>query len=284
MTAFANHSVNSDGCRLTWELRAVNHRFLELGIRLPEDVRPLEPQFRERISRQVKRGKVDVQLRVERDAVATAGLAINTQLLSALVRACDEVHSITGVTTTPSALELLRWPGVVESAQVAEAELAEAAAASLEEAIASFVATRQREGQRIIEFLQARIQEASQHIAGLKLQLPQLLQTQRERLLNRIADFGVQVDPERLEQELVLLAQRLDVAEEIDRLETHLVEVQRCLNEREPVGRRLDFLMQELNREANTLGSKSQHLESTNTSLSLKVIIEQMREQVQNIE
>jgi uncharacterized protein (TIGR00255 family) len=284
MTAFSSQTAFLPQGRITWELRAVNHRFMELSLRLPEELRPLEGVLRERISRQVKRGKVDAQLRLEHDGGSRSGIKVNTALVAELIAACEEVHRMTGAGTTPAALELLRWPGVVESESSTATTLEGVATELLDTAIATFLETRQREGQRIAEFIAARIDEAGQHVAALKQQLPQLVQSQRERLQQRIADLGVHVDPQRLEQEVVLLAQRLDIAEEVDRLETHLLEVRRCLAQAEPVGRRLDFLMQELNREANTLGSKSQHLESTSVAVELKVLIEQMREQVQNIE
>jgi len=284
MTVFASRSRDLPTVRLTCELRAVNHRYLELGLRLPEELRAHEGELRERITRRVRRGKVEFRIDLEPLAGGGAPLRVNRPALNALIEACHEVQAVLGPAHTPGVIDLLRWPGVVETDSPAAEALLPEALALLEETLEEFVTGRRREGVRIGQFMGDRLAEMAQHVATLRARLPELVQHQRERLQARIADLGVTVDPGRIEQEVVLLAQRADVAEEIDRLDTHIGEVRRLLGEAEPVGRKLDFLMQELNRESNTLGAKSQALESTTIAVELKVLIEQMREQVQNIE
>jgi uncharacterized protein (TIGR00255 family) len=284
MTAFASCTRDLPNARLCCEIRAVNHRYLELALKLPEDFRAHEAEVRERITRKVKRGKVDLQLRIESQPGATGALRVNRAVLDAVIDACHQVQGVLGQAHTPGVIDLLRWPGVVE-ADVLEADtLLPDVEALIEETLDDFVAGRRREGTRIAAFMTERLDDMARHVTVLREKLPLLVQHQRERLLARIADLGVNVDPGRVEQEVALLAQRADVAEEVDRLDTHITEVRRLLEDAEPIGRKLDFLMQELNRESNTLGSKSQALESTAIAVELKVLIEQMREQVQNVE
>jgi uncharacterized protein (TIGR00255 family) len=284
MTAFASRSRELPGTRMTCELRSVNHRYLELGLRLPEELRAHEAELRERIGRRVRRGKVEFRLELETRFAGSAALRVNRPLLAALVEACRVVQADVAHAASPGVIDLLRWPGVVET-DLPEAEsLRPEAFALAEETLDDFLAGRQREGARIAAFLHERLTDMAGHVTALRQQLPRLVQHQRDRLQARIADLGVTVDPGRIEQEVALLAQRADVAEEIDRLGTHIDEVRRLLGDAEPIGRKLDFLMQELNRESNTLGSKSQALESTAIAVELKVLIEQMREQVQNVE
>lgn len=284
MTAYARHASQQAWGRAVWEIRSVNHRFLEISLRLPEEFRGLENAIREQIGTRVKRGKVDCTLRHEGAAAETVDLAINTALVQGLAKAHDEVAHLVGHGGPVSAFDFLRWPGVLASSVLDLDAVREPLLADLDTALAELCDTRRREGAKLKALIEARLEEARGHVARLRVQLPAILQGLKERLLARVADLGATLDPGRLEQEMVLLAQKLDVAEELDRLEAHVDEVTRVLAQKEPVGRRLDFLMQELNREANTLGSKSQHLDTTGASVDLKVLIEQMREQIQNIE
>ena len=284
MTAFARESASGQVGEFTWELRSVNHRFLEPHIRLPEELRALEPALRERISARLGRGKLDCTLRyVARPGVGT-GLRVNRNLVTQLLAAGEEVAAMVGRSAEPAWFDLLRWPGVLEEPRPDLDAVSVAALALLEQALDSLEATREREGARLGRlFLDRcdRLQEVVVQVRGL---MPQVLAGVRQRLVDRLAELRADLDPNRLEQEIALLAQRLDVDEEMDRLEAHIAEVRSVVNGTQPAGRRLDFLMQELNREANTLASKSSDLAVTRAGVDMKVLIEQMREQVQNIE
>jgi uncharacterized protein (TIGR00255 family) len=286
MTAYARESREGEWGRAIWELRSVNHRFLELSLYLPEEFRLLEGAFREQIGAVVRRGKVDAGLRFEpAPGAAAATYRVNLPLAEGLKAAATELNQCLSGTQQPlSAVDLLRWPGMIEVRPPDPARLATPLAAALDRALVVLAETRQREGEKIRALLLARCDAVEGEIRRVRAALPEIMEAQRARLLARIAEAAVSVDPGRLEQELVFVAQRLDVAEELDRIGAHLEEVRRVLDAGEPSGRRLDFLMQELNREANTLGSKSVHLTTTAASVELKVLIEQMREQVQNLE
>ena len=284
MTAFARHDTRQDWGELVWELRSVNHRYLEIFPRLPEELRAIEPQVREAIAARLKRGKVDVGLRWRASGAVGGELVVNQELAQRLSHVSRELDAILYNPSPVSSLDLMRWPGVVEAAAADWGPIKQAALALLGQALDTLVETREREGARLDAMMRERLDGMQTVVAGVRERLPEVLVKQRERLTNRLRELVAEVDPERLEQELVLFAQKVDVDEEMDRLATHIDEVRRVLSGGGAVGRRLDFLMQELNREANTLGSKSADVETTRASVDLKVLIEQVREQVQNIE
>jgi uncharacterized protein (TIGR00255 family) len=284
MTAFARQEAQGEWGALQLELRAVNHRYLEVNPRLPEELRPLEPKLREGISRQLSRGKVDCTLRYQPPGEQAGELALNLELVKKLAHASREIDTLIYNAAPVNSFEVLRWPGVLESSGIDEGTLQSEALALLDKALAELNDNRLREGEQLRTIILQRCDSASAVVTGVRRRLPEVLAGVRQRLRDRLAELRQELDEGRLEQEMVLQAQRLDVDEEMDRLETHLAEVRRVLERDEPVGRRLDFLMQELNREANTLGSKSADSETTKASVELKVLIEQMREQIQNIE
>ena len=284
MTGFAGAEALAPPYRLTWELRSVNHRFLDLGFRLPDELRALEPECREIVASRVRRGKVDCVLKI--------GIAEETATVAELdPAALDELHALAERVTKRfadarplSVLDVLRWPGVLQERRLDAAELAAPAKQALSEAAAALEAARAREGERLAKLLEERSRAILELLEAVRPRVEGAQERYRRKLEERLAKLDVQAQPERLEQELVLVAQRFDVAEEVDRLAAHVAEVRSVLKRGEPIGRRLDFLMQEMNREANTLGSKSQDEDLTRTAVELKVLIEQMREQVQNLE
>jgi uncharacterized protein (TIGR00255 family) len=284
MTAFAREASSDDLGELVWELRSVNHRFLEPHLRLPEELRALEPAVRERLAARLQRGKVDCSLRYVPAAGAAGSLRVNRPFVTQLVAAATEVGEMVGQPVKPSPLDLLRWPGVLLEQDRDLDAVAAGALELLERAIDTLLATRTREGERLAVLMQDRCDRLQEVVAGVRARMPLVIEGVRRRLADRLAELKAELDPTRLEQEMALLAARLDVDEEMDRLEAHVAEVRDVLRRNEPVGRRLDFLMQELNREANTLGSKSADVETTRAAVELKVLIEQMREQVQNLE
>jgi uncharacterized protein (TIGR00255 family) len=284
MTAFARREGETPWGTLTWELRTVNHRYLEISPRLPEEFRVLDSRLRERIGAALQRGKVDCQLRFQSLAQQSPDFALNKELIARLVEATAEVDRMLDRPSAVSALEILRWPGVIQAPQPDHEQMATAALRILDEALAELTATRAREGAKLKDLILQRCDGVAAQAAAAAKRLPEVRERLREKLLTRLADIKGELDPLRIEQEMVLLAQRLDVEEELDRLNAHLAEVRRILDQPGPAGRRLDFLMQELHREANTLGSKSGDVETTRASMEMKVLIEQMREQVQNIE
>ncbi len=284
MTAFARESRNGEIGELAWELRSVNHRYLEPHIRLPEELRTLEPAVRERLVARLQRGKVDCVLRYVPAPGAVGELRINHQFVEQLLDAARQMDALVGRAAAPAPLDLLRWPGVLVE-QERDLDLVTAGALELlDQAIDTLLATREREGERLATLLRERCDRLQESVARVRQRMPVIIEGVRRRLAERLAEIRGELDPGRLEQEMALLAARLDVDEEMDRLSTHVAEVRDVLGRDEPVGRRLDFLMQELNREANTLGSKSADVETTRESVEMKVLIEQMREQVQNLE
>lgn len=284
MTAFARIDVTQDEAELTWEIRSVNHRYLEAFVKLPEELKALESQVRERLSARMGRGKLDCTLRCRLAPSQVMSMRLQYERLDALLEVCREVERRSAEASWPSAMELLRWPGVVQDAEPNTGSLQVQALAALDEALNELIATREREGMQIRDLLLTRLSGIEQQIVKARDRLPEVRARVRQKLEARLAELQVDVDRDRLEQELVYLLQKMDVDEELDRLDGHVIEVRRVLESDKPVGRRLDFLMQEFNREANTLGSKSADAESTAVSVELKVLIEQMREQVQNIE
>lgn len=284
MTAFARREQATPWGALVWELRSVNHRYLEISPRLPEELRVTEAPLRERVAATVQRGKVDCQLRWQAATQQSMELSLNKDLAKRLVAVAAEVDGLLRHPASVSAFEVLRWPGVVQSTPADVEQLSAIALALLDEALAELAATRAREGAKLKAIIEQRCEAVAAQAAQARQRLPEVRARFRDKLRARLAEIKGELDPQRLEQEMVLLSQRLDVEEEIDRLDAHLIEVRRVLNQSGAVGRRLDFLMQELHREANTLGSKSADVETTRISVEMKVLIEQMREQVQNIE
>ncbi|MEZ5531665.1 MAG: YicC/YloC family endoribonuclease [Steroidobacteraceae bacterium] len=283
MTGFARGEATGPWGTLTCELRSVNHRFLESQFRLPEDLRGCESELRQALAKALKRGKVDCTVHLREPEGAARALDIDEAALARLVK---RVREVAAALPAPSvdALEVLRWPGVIREAAV-DAEGLHAALAALFAATArDLVAARAREGVRLRELIGERCASLEGLVAQVRARLPDVHARVRGRLAERLAELAGQVDKDRVEQEIVMLLQRLDVAEELDRLAGHIEETRRIIASGEPAGRRLDFLMQEFNREANTLSSKSQDLETTRIAVDMKVLIEQMREQVQNIE
>ena len=284
MTAFARREADTEAGSLSWEIRSLNHRYLELGVRLPEELRAVEAAVRERAGKRLGRGKVECTCRYRPAATGTVPVDIDLDNLSRLLAACGEVSARLPEAVPLNPVELLRWPGVVREDVVDTAPLVKAALALFEQTLEQLVEARQREGDEIRVLLQQRCAAMGERVVQARALMPEIRTALRARLETRLAELDIPVDPGRLEQELVLQIQKIDVDEELDRLQSHCDEVRRVLERKEPVGRRLDFLMQELNREANTLGSKSVAVDTTNISVELKVLIEQMREQVQNVE
>jgi uncharacterized protein (TIGR00255 family) len=284
MTAFARETSHADVGQLTWELRSVNHRFLEPHLRLPDDLRSLETQVRERLAARLGRGKIDCTLRFVPSAGAAGALKVNRRLLEQLLTAADEIATRIGEPATPHVLDLLRWPGLLEEPTPDPDTVASVVLALLDQALDSLVAAREREGERLKALILERCDKLVDQVQAVRTRMPQVLEAVRTRIRERLSEVLGELDPTRLEQEMALLAQRLDVDEEMDRLAVHLDEVRKTLESEAPLGRRLDFLMQELNREANTLSSKSADAGTTHAAVEMKVLIEQMREQVQNLE
>jgi len=283
MTGFARRERQYPWGLIAWELKTVNHRFLEIGCRLPEDFRTAESDFRQTIAGAVRRGKVDVSLHF-RPVTASTTLEVDADLLASLTQRAQQAALQAGPAARIDVTDLLRWPGVVREPPKDSAPLIAAAHALLEEALAELSRFRDSEGGRLKEALELRCAGLADFASLVAARLPEVRARIRTKLLERIAQLCTDVDHERLEQELAILAQRLDVDEELDRLRGHVTEIRKTFGGQEPAGRRLDFLMQELNREANTLSSKSQDIETTRSAVDMKVLIEQMREQVQNIE
>mgnify|MGYP001125602386 CR=1 FL=1 len=284
MTAFGRRETSGDWGQLIWELRAVNHRYLEIAPRLADELRALEPALRERVGKRLKRGKIECVLRFRPQQAAASELQIDQPLAEAVIQAAQNLGQKMRVHAHASPLDILAWPGVVSEPERDLGPIREAALTLLEETLDDLIANREREGAQIAHLLTERCDAIAAIVAAQREHRPSVLLRLREKWQARLDELSAEIDPQRLEQELAFAAQKLDVDEELDRLDAHVAEARSVLERREPVGRRLDFLMQELNREANTLGSKSADIDTTNASVELKVLIEQMREQVQNIE
>jgi len=283
MTAFAACERAATAGQLSCELRSVNHRFLELSLRLPEELRPFESALRERVSQKISRGKVDLSFRLRVGVGVRPQLQVNNELMEQLALLARRHHA-QFPNMSIDFIELLRYPGVIEDNGIDQLGLQAEAGALLEQTLAEFVAAREREGANLAAAMHERL-DGIERIAGqVRGWLPEIRAALRARLDQRLADLKQPVDPGRLEQEIVLNLQKIDVDEELDRLASHVGEARRVLSLPEAVGRRLDFLMQEFNREANTLGSKSVDARTTQAAVDLKVLIEQLREQVQNLE
>ncbi len=283
MTGFARRERQFPWGSLAWELKTVNHRFLEMGCRLPEEFRIAEAEFRQAIAASVRRGKVECSLHF-RPTVPSSSLEVDSELLSSVLQRALQIAAQAGSAARVDAMDLLRWPGVIRDAVRDHAPMIAAAQTLLGDALAELARFRDSEGSRLRDALELRCAGLIEFAARVADRLPEVHARMRAKLLDRVAQLVGEFDRDRLEQELAILAQRLDVDEEIDRLRGHVAEVRKTFDGAEPAGRRLDFLMQELNREANTLSSKSQDIETTRAAVDMKVLIEQMREQVQNIE
>jgi uncharacterized protein (TIGR00255 family) len=284
MTGFARREASGPWGHLACELRSVNHRYLEAGFRLPEELRALETELRQALARDLRRGKVDCTLHLRASQGGSGELVIDDRALASLLTRVREITVATPGKPTVDVMDILRWPGIVREDETDTESLQAAARALFADTLRELSESRAREGVRLRELVEQRCAAIEQLVAQVRARLPEIQARVRQRLVDRVAELGTTVDEERLEQELVLLLQRLDVAEELDRLTGHVEETRRVIGGNEAAGRRLDFLMQELNREANTLSSKSQDLETTRFAVDMKVMIEQMREQVQNIE
>lgn len=283
MTAFARAEQAGDHGTLSWEIRSVNHRYLEPHLRLPDAFRDLEGAVREALRKGLSRGKVECTLRFAEDT-AGRSMQVDRERASQLVTAAESVAALIKQPAPLNPLEILSWPGVLVGDSTDPQALNSAALQLFHDTLEQLKSGRQREGEELARLINERLDAIAEETATLRSQVPHMLAAQRQKILDRCAEMRVEMDPQRLEQELVLLAQKSDVAEELDRLVTHVGEVRRVLKSGGAAGRRLDFLMQELNREANTLGSKAIDTRSTQAAVNLKVLIEQMREQVQNIE
>ena len=283
MTAFAQATAISNGFQMSWELRSVNHRYLENQFRLPETLRALEPAAREQIRRRIKRGKIDATLKLEPEA-SEPQLALNSGLLSRVIAAAEEIKSAVPNATPPNTLDLLKWPGVLANPQADQAVLMDAATDLFDNALERLIEARHSEGARLLDILDQQFVSIEEIIEFVRPLGDNIMQLQQQRLQQKLHELEVKADPARLEQEVALLAQRADIREELDRLGIHVDEARKLLNAAGPHGRRLDFLSQELNREANTLGAKASQTAMSQKAIDLKVVIEQIREQVQNIE
>ena len=284
MTAFARVEHEVSGGSLTWEIRTVNHRYLEPNLKLPENLREAEPKLRILMRKYLSRGKLDGMLKWQPAFAQTQSLQLNENVLKALSAAQISLANHFDKLSAIDPLSLLQWPGVIDSQTQDHQAIVKGAVDSFEACLKILQENRVREGAQLAPLFDTRLDTMSQIVVAVRSVLPEILQKQREQILKRFQDASIDLNNERLEQEMVLLAQKTDVAEELDRLDAHIVEVRNVLKKKEPVGRRLDFLMQELNREANTLSSKSIVTDTTKAAVDLKVLIEQMREQVQNIE
>jgi len=284
MTSFARREQATAFGNLRWELRSVNHRYLDVSLRLPEDLRGLEQQVRERVGLRLKRGKVECGLRFETAAERERELSIDHEAVKRLANAVRDAATHVSDPAPLDMLEVLRWPGVILQQEPDLEPLYLAALELLDETLDDMVDSRAREGEKLKALIEQRCDTIAELVVQVRERLPDLRLALRQKLEERLGELKEQLEPGRLEQELALLAQKMDVDEEVDRLDSHVAEVRHILGRDEPVGRRLDFLMQELNREANTLASKSIDAEVTRISVDLKVLIEQIREQVQNIE
>jgi uncharacterized protein (TIGR00255 family) len=284
MTAFARESLATDKSVLTIELRTVNHRYLDCTFKLPDALRPLEPRLREHATKVLARGKLDCQVRVQSGAEGGSSLILNSARLEQLLALTQEIATKAPQTQPLNPLEVLQFPGICHAEDNSQEEVLEHVIALFSQTIGSLASTREREGEKLADMVLDRLERVATEVASTRAQLPALMQRQQDRVRSRIAELDIEADEGRLEQELAMLAQKADVDEELDRLEAHVDEVKRTLAKGGPCGRRLDFLMQELNREANTLSSKSIATSTTQNAVELKVLIEQMREQIQNIE
>lgn len=284
MTAFARREHRTKRGVLSWELRTLNHRYLDISLRLPDEFRALELPVRERMAARVRRGKLEGALRFQADTATPGEFRLNEPLVDQLLEMLTRIESRMENPARPASFDILKWPNVLQAVEVDQGELQDVALQLLDDSLEELQQVRSREGGQIHELILQRCAEISRQVGLVRERLPVIIDHQRARLRARLAELEAGFDPARMEQELLYLVQKADVQEELDRLEVHLGEVERVMAQGGAVGRRLDFLMQELNREANTLGSKSIDAMATRASVDIKVAIEQIREQVQNLE
>ena len=285
MTGFARVERQYDFGRLSWEMRSVNHRYLDFGLRLPEEFRPLESDIRTCLGQYLSRGKIEANLRLITEPGAIGSkLELNLGLARELITVHEEMARLAGVEQQANISQMLKWPGLIEEKRPDPAPLQTAAMDLLVKAAEELQAGRAREGEQMANAIRERLEGVAVLTASIRSWLPEIRSALKQKMLDRVADLNQPLDPGRIEQEVVILSQKIDVDEELDRLDAHVEEVYRVLDLTEPVGRRLDFLMQEFNRESNTLSSKSIDQRTTQAAVDLKVLIEQMREQVQNVE
>ena len=281
MTAFARLEETGEWGHAVWEVRTVNHRYLDISIRLPEELRALEGGVRERIAGSIRRGKVECSLRYNAETALDA-LSVNVRLAEKLIQAANNLPVAGPAPINP--VDVLRWPGVLEKNMPDPEQTGARLFGLLDQALQELVDNRHREGEKTGRMIEERCDLALRQVRQVRAKAPEIIAAVSERNLARVRELDLEPDSGRLEQEVALLAQKLDVDEELDRLEAHVLEVRHVLADKNPIGRRLDFVMQEMHREANTLGAKSAHIDTSNASIELKVLIEQMREQVQNVE
>jgi uncharacterized protein (TIGR00255 family) len=284
MTAFAREQIQTAWGNLVCEIRTVNHRYLETTVRLPDQIRAAEMPMRDVVRAQLTRGKVEVNFRLQFETNQLPDIEINQDRLQQVIAAADAVKNKSASSSILNALQVLQWPGVIAQNEIDESAIQKTALTLLTETLKSIIATRKREGDELKQYIEQRLAIVFQQEQVVRNVMPELLAQRKQRVQQKFAELQVQLDTERLEQEMILYINKNDVDEELDRLKTHVTEVQRVLSSSGAIGRRLDFLMQELNREANTLASKSIATEITQAAVELKVAIEQMREQIQNIE
>lgn len=283
MTAFARHEIKKDWGDAVWEIRSVNQRYLENFFRLPEQFRGLENNLREKLRQNLTRGKIECSLRIDSKKQTSAELNLNKDLAEQVIQSLKWIKQQAGEGEI-NLNDVLRYPGVVEAPEQDLDAISQDLLNAFDELLKDFIAMRAREGEKLHTVIRQRLDAISVEADKVRVQMPEVLQWQRDRILQRFEEIQLQPDPSRLEQEMVLLAQRIDVAEELDRLQMHVKETASILKKGGAVGRKLDFMMQELNRESNTLASKSINADITASAVELKVLIEQMREQIQNLE
>lgn len=284
MTAYARKEVKGDWGSAVWEIRSVNQRYLETYFRLPEQFRGLEPMLRERFRQRLARGKVECALRFEANPAAKGELTINETLANQVIKAGEQVMHMTGERSRINPFQVMQWPGVMETPEQDMDSVNKDLLAAFDEAIGEFIEARGREGDNMKALIEQRLDAIDAEVTKVRARMPEIIEWQRERLFSKFEDAKIELDSSRVEQELILLAQKSDVAEELDRLDSHVKEAHNILKKGGACGRRLDFMMQEFNRESNTLASKSISTDITASGVELKVLIEQMREQIQNIE
>lgn len=284
MTAYGRKGSETELGQMTWEMRSVNHRYLELSLKLPDELRTIEPAVREKISARLKRGKVDVFLKYQPPSSVEAGLSIDEKLALDVLKAAEQLKLNSNECGAIDPLRVLSWPGVATPPSRDNKQLETQALALLDDTLEDYIEAREREGEKTQVMLASRCDEIEKIVMAVRELRPAVVERLNNKLLAKLEQLDVEVEAGRLEQELVFAAQKLDVDEELDRLGAHVSEMRKIFERNEPVGRRLDFLIQEFNREANTLGSKSADSDTTGFSVELKVLIEQMREQVQNLE
>ncbi|WP_117235645.1 YicC/YloC family endoribonuclease [Vibrio maerlii] len=284
MTAYARKEIKGDWGSAVWEIRSVNQRYLETYFRMPEQFRGLEPVLRERFRKRLARGKVECHLRFETNPAAKSELIINDALAQQVINAANQISGMTGESSRLNPFQIMNWPGVMETPEQDLDTINKELLSAFDQALTDFIEARASEGENMKALIEQRLTAITDEVVKVRARMPEILEWQRERLLNKFEEAKIELEGARVEQELILLAQKSDVAEELDRLDSHVKEATNILKKGGACGRRLDFMMQEFNRESNTLASKSISTDITASGVELKVLIEQMREQIQNIE